>query len=224
MIGHWQDLIAPARVALARRIVVLGAESTGTTTLARALASAIGGAFVPEYGRVYSAAKLAAARQLAHAAGEPRPWMDSLEWTSDEFDVIAARQTAAIDAACLASPVVIADTDALATSQWHDRYIGGPRMTALTLATSTPPALYILTSPHGVPFQQDGLRDGETERLGMHDRFADLLTDSGVDWVEVAGSTQERINQVLQRCEPLTRSGLWFAPRWKHRGPVAGER
>ena len=37
-IAHWDFLGPPVRAALARRVVVLGAESTGTTTLARALA------------------------------------------------------------------------------------------------------------------------------------------------------------------------------------------
>ncbi|WP_338675688.1 adenylyltransferase/cytidyltransferase family protein [Streptomyces sp. SCSIO 30461] len=38
-VGCWDFLEPPVRAALARRIVVLGAESTGTTTLARALSA-----------------------------------------------------------------------------------------------------------------------------------------------------------------------------------------
>jgi len=167
----WHDLVPAARIGLATRIVVVGAESTGTTTLARDLARAVNGAFVPEYGRVYSAAKLANARQLAYVDGEPVPWMGALEWTTDEFTTIAARQTASIDAACLASSIIVADTDALATSVWHDRYVGGPHPPALSLARARPPDLYILTDPDGVPFDQDGLRDGESIRASMHEQF-----------------------------------------------------
>jgi NadR type nicotinamide-nucleotide adenylyltransferase len=202
--GHWADLIEPARIALARRIVVIGAESTGTTTLARELATTIDGAFVAEYGRIYSAAKLAAARQVAHNFDEPRPWMDSLEWTSDEFDVIAARQTQAIDSACISAPVVIADTDALATSVWHDRYIGGARAAALTLANATPPDLYIVTTPDDVPFRQDGLRDGETVRLQMHQRFIGALTRAGVEWITASGSREARLELSLRACQSIT--------------------
>lgn len=60
-------MAAPVRAALARRAVVVGAASTGTTTMARALAEryrARGGAWeatrwVPECGRTYSEEKYA---------------------------------------------------------------------------------------------------------------------------------------------------------------------
>ncbi|NEE33240.1 AAA family ATPase, partial [Streptomyces sp. SID7982] len=66
-VGCWDFLQPPVRAALARRVVILGAESTGTTTLARALAAhyrARGGVwartgYVAEYGREYSEDKLA---------------------------------------------------------------------------------------------------------------------------------------------------------------------
>jgi len=210
--GNWHDLVEPARVALARRIVVLGAESTGTTTLARELAASLAAAYVPEYGRTYSAAKLAAARQTAYAAEAPRPWMDGLEWTSDEFELIAARQTQAIDSACLPHSVVVADTDALATSVWHDRYIGGPHPAALTLATANRPDTYILTSPEGVPFAQDGLRDGETVRDEMHQQFVLALAESRLNWVAVSGSREERLRLALRACAPVLQPGRWFSP------------
>lgn len=169
--GHWCDLVPSARIDLARRIVVLGAESTGTTTLARDLAQALHAGSVAEYGRAWSAAKLAGARQRAHRRGEPEPWMDALTWNSEEFTAIAARQTAAIDDACLESPIVVADTDALATSVWHERYVGGRHPAALELARVRRADLYLLTSPDGVPFDQDGLRDGEE---GFAKRLAKL--------------------------------------------------
>lgn len=57
--GNWDLLGGPARAGLAAHVVVLGAESTGTTTVSRALAQRYrdrGGVWsrtgwVPEYGR-----------------------------------------------------------------------------------------------------------------------------------------------------------------------------
>jgi NadR type nicotinamide-nucleotide adenylyltransferase len=201
--GCWHDLIASARVDLARRIVVLGAESTGTTTLACDLALALGAGSVAEYGRAWSAAKLAGVREAAHRADEPAPWMDDLSWGSGEFTAIAAKQTAAIDSACLETPIVVADTDALATSVWHERYVGGRHLAALELARARPPDLYILTSPDGVPFDQDGLRDGERVRSAMHERFVGELDTSGVQWIGVAGSREERVRTAMSAAEPL---------------------
>src|SRR5690606_16308182 len=76
-VACWELLSAPVRAALARRVVVLGAESTGTTTLARALADHYRTTWVPEYGREYSERKLAALGPGAH-------WQ-SVEFTSGEF-------------------------------------------------------------------------------------------------------------------------------------------
>jgi len=207
--GCWRDLIPSARIDLARRVVVVGAESTGTTTLAHDLAQILRAGSVGEYGRAWSAAKLAEARQLAHRDREPEPWMDALTWESEEFTTIAARQTAAIDEACCESPIVVADTDALATSVWHERYVGGRHPAAVELARARPPDLYILTSPDGVLFDQDGLRDGEELRQAMHERFVCELESCGDPWVVVAGSREERIRLATLACDPLLRGDLF---------------
>jgi len=206
LFGLWTQLIPPARATLARRIVVLGAESTGTTTLAHDLAEALGAAFVPEYGRAYSAAKLAEARERAHPAGESNPWMDRLHWTSGEFTLIAAQQTSAIEAAAISNPIIVADTDALATSLWHERYVGGPHQAALSLSRIRPPDLYILTTPDGVPFDQDGLRDGEAIRKAMHSSFVRQLQAAGSPWMTVTGSRAERLQDAVVACKPLLES------------------
>ena len=51
LFGNWQYLSDPVRAGLAARIVVVGAESTGTTTLTRAIAEELGVEWVPEVGR-----------------------------------------------------------------------------------------------------------------------------------------------------------------------------
>jgi NadR type nicotinamide-nucleotide adenylyltransferase len=203
--AHWQDLIAPARVGLARRIAVVGAESTGTSTLSRALATALDAGWVGEYGRYRSYALLAGERMRAHAAGEPAARPEDIRWHSDEFTAIAARQTAAIDEACLAHPIVIADTDALATSLWHERYVGGPHHPALVLARAQPPALYLLTSPGGVAWEHDGLRDGEAIRAGMHEAFVRELERCGSQWQLVEGTPAQRLAAALAACQVACR-------------------
>ncbi|MAP93446.1 MAG: cytidyltransferase, partial [Ponticaulis sp.] len=53
-IANWQFLHPAVRQYFCRRVIVLGAESTGTTTLALALAEALDCPYVPEYGREYT--------------------------------------------------------------------------------------------------------------------------------------------------------------------------
>jgi HTH-type transcriptional repressor of NAD biosynthesis genes len=103
----WEFLEAPVRAWYALRVCVVGAESTGTTTLARDLARALQTVWVPEYGREYCEAKL--------RRGET-------EWKSAEFTVIAQEQTRREnEAASHAHRVLICDTNAWATRLWHRR-------------------------------------------------------------------------------------------------------
>jgi HTH-type transcriptional regulator, transcriptional repressor of NAD biosynthesis genes len=53
--------------------------------------------------------------------------------------------------------------------------------------------LTVLTSDD-IPFVQDGLRDGEHRRGWMTRRFRERLRPP---WIEVRGSVEERVEQVL---------------------------
>ncbi len=195
--GRWATLIPAARMGLARRIVVVGAESTGTTTLATDLARHLDVPVVAEYGRSWSAAKLAAARQEAAASGLPAPSFEGLTWTSDEFTQIASVQQAAMDRVAEAHALVVSDTDPLATSVWHDRYVGGSHQAALDIARTHPAHLYLLTSPDGVAFEDDGLRDGEHLRVDMTEMFSTSLDRQPAPWALLEGSRPERLGRAL---------------------------
>jgi len=72
------------------------------------------------------------------------------------------RQQADEDAA---ARLLICDTDALATSIWHERYFGTTSREVARLAAARSYALYILTGDD-IPFVQDGIRDGQHIRAG----------------------------------------------------------
>ncbi|MFD0688879.1 AAA family ATPase [Actinomadura fibrosa] len=216
-VAAWEWLAPPVRAYLARRVVVVGAESTGTTTLARALAAHYagrGGAFaatrwVPEYGRTYTEEKLAAARR---AAGDASLWLDDLVWESAEFTRIAERHAALEDGAARSgSPLLVCDTDAFATAIWHERYLGGPAPDVEAVHRRTPHHLWILTSPDGVPFEQDGWRDGESIRAWMSDRFREELEVQGLPHIVVTGPHEERLAAAVDATEALLAKGWSFS-------------
>ncbi|KMO95179.1 AAA family ATPase [Streptomyces roseus] len=220
--GNWEFLGPGVRAALTRRIVVLGAESTGTTTLSRALAAhyrARGGVWaatgwVAEYGRAYSEEKLAAAR-----AADPAATWEDVTFTSAEFPVIARRQDAEEERAARAgSPVLICDTDSFATGVWHERYTGGRSEEVERIAALTRRDLYLLTDHADVPFEDDGLRDGEHLRPWMTERFRAELTRTGRRFLTVRGDREARLAQAVEAVDALLADGWQFAdPLPEHR-------
>jgi NadR type nicotinamide-nucleotide adenylyltransferase len=207
----WQWLEPPVRGGLALRIAVVGAESSGTTTLASGLARHWrdrGGAhaltrWVPEYGRAYTARKLAA----------EGPAMADLVWRSAEFVHIARTQRGMEEReARLGGPLLVCDTDAFATAVWHERYVGEAPPDLQEIAAASRAALYLLTHHADVPFVADGLRDGEAIRPWMTARFLELLRATGRPHLVLRGDQEARLAQAVAASERLLAEGWKFAP------------
>ncbi|MEV0676205.1 AAA family ATPase [Actinosynnema sp. NPDC050436] len=204
--ANWSHLAPATRAGLCARVVVVGAESTGTTTLSRELAAHLGTPWVPEYGRAHTEHKLAAAR-----AFDPGADLDRLVWTVGDFQDVAARQRELVDRAAATAPVVVCDNDPWAATVWGHRYLGAPHP---EIAPDAPePALYLLTDHEGVPFEQDGWRDGEHLRPWMTDLFRAGLVERGVPWLEVTGSRAERLRRATAAVrEAVARHFTFAAP------------
>lgn len=215
--AHWGFLAPPVRAYLARRVVVVGAESTGTTTLARALAAHYAGRggvwaatrWVPEYGRTFTEEKLAAARR---AAGDPSLWLDDLVWEPGDFVRIAEHHAVLEDAAARSgSPLLVCDTDAFATAVWHERYLGGPAPAVEAVHERNPHHLWIVTSPDGVAFEQDGWRDGASIRSWMSGRFEEELERRGLPHIKVSGPHERRLAAAVAATDALLAEGWTFS-------------
>jgi HTH-type transcriptional regulator, transcriptional repressor of NAD biosynthesis genes len=189
-LGCWNYLEPPVRGYYARRVVLIGAESTGKTTLAADLAAALETVWVPEYGREYWEHK--------NARGEPNVWR------TDEFAVIAREQCVREDAAVRqANKVLICDTDAFATRVWHHRYLGrwSPVVDSIA-AEHRRPDLYLLTDIK-TPFHQDGTRDGEHIRARMHQTILDALVADQRPYIAVEGPHSARLATALSAVSNL---------------------
>jgi NadR type nicotinamide-nucleotide adenylyltransferase len=174
------------RAWFVRRVCVVGAESTGTTTLCQDLAHHYGCPWVPEYGRAYCAER-----------------GDAIDWRSADFERIARRQLADEDAAARAADrLLICDTDALATSIWHERYLGTRSPLLEHLAAARRYDLYLLTSDD-IPFEQDGTRDGEHVRGWMSQRFREELAQRPEPWVELRGDRAHRLAKATDHVDTL---------------------
>jgi len=225
----WTDLETAIRAGLATRIVVVGAESTGTTTLAAALAdhyAARGGAWsttrcVPEYGRAYTDRKWTLQRESCRRAGRPDVALADLVWDTDDFDAVAAEQTRMEEiAAQQGSPVLLCDTDAFATSVWERRYLAAAARTdqPWSVAPQLPRRdLYLVTDHRDVPWHDDGMREGDLDvRAEMTGWFVDALTRSGHSWVLLTGTLEQRLSLAVRTVDQLLAVRMSFA------APLAG--
>jgi HTH-type transcriptional regulator, transcriptional repressor of NAD biosynthesis genes len=171
------------------RVRILGAESTGKTTLAHALADAYETVWNPEYGRPYT--------EIGRERGTA--------WTSREFVHIARIQCWYEDFLCgLAERILFCDTDAFTTAVFHDVYLGEPA-TGFEELVARP---YDLTVVCGldVPWAHDGIRAFEEQRRWMHDRYVEHAASSGRPWLVVEGPADQRLAQAQAAVDELLES------------------
>ena len=186
--GHWSALSAGQKAELALRVVLIGVESSGKTTLAQSLATHLKTNWVPEYGRDYTIDKYNS---------------NNVTWTDYDFNVIAIKQSRMErEALHLANQVLICDTDALATCVWAERYLGHRVGYAEAVARRKAADLYILTMPD-FPFVPDDIRDGEHIRDWMHGVFVERLAEVGVPTITVSGPNVNRMDVALRAIAAL---------------------
>lgn len=183
------------RAYFVQRVVLVGAESTGKTTLAQRLATELSTDWVPEYGREFAEQKLQAEFGVTDIARIPQG--KQMSWTTDDFVSIAETQNRKEEEiARSAKRLLICDTDALATAIWHERYMGFKSPAVARLALPLRNRFYVVTQPD-FPFVQDGTRDGEGIRDWMHIRFVETMRALRANHLVVGGSIEVRVEQVL---------------------------
>jgi nicotinamide riboside kinase len=167
---------------------------------------------VPEFGRDYSIEKFAQARASAQLAGRTPPALTELVWEGPEFEHVARTQLANEDAAAASGgPLLICDTDAFATTVWHERYVGGANAAVQAIADSRPHPLYLLTHHADVPYEQDGLRDGEHLRAWMTGRFIERLDETGRRYLILTGDRRERLRKAVVAIEAALPAAFRFS-------------
>ncbi|MBQ0930720.1 AAA family ATPase [Ideonella alba] len=174
-------------------LAIVGAESTGKSTLAAALAQ-----------RLVDDTGLA----CTHVAEVLREWCDREGRTprQHEQDGIAAEQARRLAEACSNHAVVVADTTPLMTAVYHHQVFGDDTLDAPAQAWQTHCALTLLTALD-LPWQADGLqRDGPQVRAPVDARLRRLLVGAGLPFAVVRGSGRERLESAVDAVAPLLRA------------------
>ena len=162
-----------------KRVCLLGAESTGKTTLARRLAERYETLWNPEYGRPYT------------RLGRP----EHAPWSSWEFTHIARIHCWYEDfLAGSANRVLFSDTDAFTTALFHEVYLGAPA-SGFEELVARPYDLFVVCGLD-LPWRHDGIREFEDQRRWMHERYLDRARSSGSPWLLAEGGLKQRLRVV----------------------------
>lgn len=164
-------------------VAILGAESTGKTTLCKDLAEYFGSPWVPEFMREYLQEK----------------WdVQQLTCTFEDLLPIAVGQMALENAAASHAPqYLFCDTSLFELMVYSNLYYGDcPK--ALTDAALAHQYDLILLTKVDIPWEPDDLRDSPNGREDIAELFAAELTRHGKPFRRIGGDRQARVAQVAK--------------------------
>lgn len=179
------------RASFVKKILFLGGESTGKSTLSRQLANKTKCEYVPEYGRElyekrtgklrFEDYALIARTQLQHE-------QDSQMRTASSLGVSRYH--------------IFCDTSPLTTYWYSKQWCGHASLDLMEHLYSSDFSYHkIYVCAPDFPFVQDGTRQDETFRQAAHSFYIDYLENLGVKYTILYGSLEERMEQVLKDLE-----------------------
>jgi nicotinamide riboside kinase len=201
---------------VARVVALVGAESTGKSTLARELADAL----------------RADGLVVAQIDEYLRTWCEERDRTprQDEQATIAAEQTcriaAARDARLLPVDVVVADTTALMTAVYSELVFGDTTLYASALADHRQADLTLLMALD-LPWVADGLqRDGPQVQQPVDTLLRGALLGGGIGFSVIGGSGPQRLANARAAWAASLRHAVPSPPQpggWRHRCGRCGD-
>ncbi len=177
---------------MSKILAIVGAESTGKTTLALQLAERLRG----ETGL-----------RIALVPEELRAWCERMGRTpqQDEQASIAAAQSSAIDQACINHDLVVADTTSLMTALYSQLIFGDASLEAHAVAHHRQAALTLVTALD-LPWVADGIqRDGPQVQAPVMALLRSWLIKHQLPWAMVCGHGPARLESALDAVAPVLR-------------------
>jgi NadR type nicotinamide-nucleotide adenylyltransferase len=172
-----------------KKVVVIGPESTGKSTLCEQMADHYGVSWVPEFARQYL---------LQHG----------MHYEYDDLLTIAKGQLALEDkfAADAAGPVLFVDTDLYVMKVWCEFVFGKCHQWILDRIAEREYDYYFLCDID-LPWVQDGLREYPdiANRQKLYHIYKDILINQPVPWLEIAGTEKERLQKAILATNNLLR-------------------
>lgn len=172
------------------KVVIIGPESTGKSTLCAALAAHYGTDWCIEYARTYlmeNGNQYVFADLLQIAKGQSRLENELLHRFAAQINV----------------PLFF-DTNQYVMKVWCEYVFNDCHNFILDQLAATSNDLYLLCKPD-LPWIPDALREypDEKPRQELYLMYKDLLVNQSVPWVEISGNNDQRINKAIAAVDDL---------------------
>lgn len=180
---NWKYLPDSVKPDYAIKIVILGTESTGKTTLTDKLA------------------KHFSCNLVLETAREIIP--NSNNFTFDDLHLVAIEHAKRIDKIILAdNPLIIIDTDIHTTKSYSRFTFKKELVISAEIYNSNKASLYFYLN-NDVGFLQDGTRLSEEERNLIDLSHRQVLKDHNIDIIEINGDWNERFEKAVKQINEL---------------------
>ncbi|KQL48512.1 nicotinate-nucleotide adenylyltransferase [Brevibacillus choshinensis] len=189
--AHWEQIPTIVRPTFVKKVVVVGTESCGKSTLIRYLAKVYNTVFVEEYGRT-----------VCEEVGGCETIL-----TEEYYPYIAyGHKMKEYEAIKQANKLLFIDTEAIVTQFYSELYTGRTFPVLDQVAREQQYDLWLFLEPD-VPWVDDGLRvHGESDvRRENNERLQQMLDERNISYVKIGGSYQERLQQAMYHVDALLR-------------------
>lgn len=173
-----------------KKIVIIGPESTGKSTLSAALAKHYNCLWVPEFARQYLEEK-------------------GPDYTYDDLKDIAQGQIALEkEFTALAEqrndPYLFLDTNLYVIQVWSDYVYGKIDESIQQLHQNQDYDLYLLCNID-LPWEYDPLRELPSieKRQEVYSLYKNILTHQSTPWIEISGDSEQRITNAVNSLEAV---------------------
>ena len=177
-----------------KKIVVIGPESTGKSTLCEELSQHYNAPWCPEF-----------AREYLMTFGKAYDYEDLLSIAKgqialeDEYAILAEKEWQEQDPKATAEPVFFIDTNMYVMKVWCEFVYGQCHQYILDQIAGRRYDLYLLCNTD-LPWTKDELReypDHETRQM-LYLMYKDILVNQDVPWVDISGNDEQRLHAAIE--------------------------
>lgn len=184
---NWRYIPKSVRSYFSKKIVFMGTESVGKSTITRKLAYYFNTEYVKEYGREYC--EIHGTKDL----------------TTESFSYIAGIHFSKVEEKHKkGEKILFVDTEAMTTKIFGEKYLGDkfdPTVINEIIDKQHFDIYFVLDCD--VPWVDDGSREFPNGRQEHTDRIIKELTDRGLPYILVSGTYHQRFDKIIREIEKL---------------------